>query len=460
MGLRSAMRRGCGRASGEALGSAVRGGNSSMKVLVLGAYGLIGQEVVRALLAHGDEVSGLARTPSCGAKRLADVRWVHGDLNQLIHPEDWRERLQGIEAVVNASGALQTGLQDDLGRVQRDAIVALIEACEMCGVSRFVQISAPGATPAASTEFLATKGEADAHLRASGLEWVVLKPGLVISRTAYGGTSLVRMLAAFPLVQPVAMHEARLQTIFVDDVASSAVRALNDTKLFRCDFDLVAPRIETLEETVLLFRQWLGFSYAVRVWRVPQGLAMAMARCADGAGSLGWRAPLRSTALKVLSDDVLADPEPWRRATGEEFASLEVTLRGMPATRQERVFARVQLAFPILVVAFAVFWLVSGIVGFWQFEEAAGLVSGALGAKVAQLAVVGGSLLDVAIGAGLLMRRSFIVACGASIAVSLVYLLAGSILTPQLWGDPLGPFVKVIPVVGMALALAAMAEER
>ncbi|MBU2581950.1 MAG: SDR family oxidoreductase [Alphaproteobacteria bacterium] len=431
-----------------------------MRVLVLGAYGLIGQAVVRAALSEGVEVSGLAREPARGAALLPQVRWLAGNLNRLLRPEDWLDRIEGIDAVVNASGALQSGLQDDLGRVQRDAIVALIKACELRGVSGFVQISAPGAKPGAATEFLATKGEADAALRASDLKWVVLKPGLVISPTAYGGTSLVRTLAAFPYVQPIALAEARLQTIWVDDVASAVVRSLSDERLARADFDLVAPQIETLENVVLTFRSWLGFSEPAWVWRVPKGMAMALARCADLAGLLGWRAPLRSTAMKVLKDDVVADPEPWRRATGQEFAALAETLGGMPATRQERVFARVQLVFPLLVVAFAAFWIASGLIGLWRFDEAARLIIDKVGTGYADLAVLGGSLVDIAVGAGLLLRRSFVPACAMSVAVSLTYLLAGSIVTPQLWGDPLGPLVKVIPVIGLALALVAMAEER
>jgi uncharacterized protein YbjT (DUF2867 family) len=169
-----------------------------MRVLVLGAYGLIGQSVVRALCSAGHDVVGLSRRP--GARRLLSekVSWVSGDLNTMVRPADWSVLLDGVDVVVNASGALQTGAVDDLGRVQRDAIVALIEACAEKPIKRFIQISAPGAEPGASTEFFSTKGEADAALRASELAWVILKPGLVISPSAYGGAGLLRMLAAVP----------------------------------------------------------------------------------------------------------------------------------------------------------------------------------------------------------------------------------------------------------------------
>jgi hypothetical protein len=44
--------------------------------------------------------------------------------------------------------------------------------------------------------------------------------------------------------------------------------------------------------------------------------------------------------------------------------------------------------------------------------------------------------------------------------MSLGYLAAGTWLTPELWLDPLGPFVKIFPSVALALAVAALTEER
>ena len=127
-----------------------------MNVLVLGAYGLIGQAVAGRLLTGGAPVVGLARSARRGRATLPTARWIEADISHLLTPADWAPYLDGIDAVVNAAGALQSGRNgEDLSRLQRDAIVALIEASETAGVTRFVQISAPGAGPTASTTFLA-----------------------------------------------------------------------------------------------------------------------------------------------------------------------------------------------------------------------------------------------------------------------------------------------------------------
>ena len=78
-----------------------------MKVLVLGGYGLIGAAVVDRLLRDGHEVSGLGRDVGAAAQRRPAVRWVAADMARLSAPRDWLSLIDGMDAVVNAAGALQ-----------------------------------------------------------------------------------------------------------------------------------------------------------------------------------------------------------------------------------------------------------------------------------------------------------------------------------------------------------------
>ena len=430
-----------------------------MRVLVLGGYGLIGLPVMRALLAAGHEVTGLARSRGKGEAQLPAARWIGADIATLLTPEDWREPMEGIDAVVNASGALQDGGRDTLDALQHRAILALIDTCESVGAKRFVQISAPGASAKSETAFYRTKGLADAALKASTLGWTILRPGVVIAPTAYGGTALLRTLAAFPLVQPLVLPRAPVQTIAVDNVAGAVVSVIKGG-FEGVDADLVEPQPRTLEETVALFRAWLGFSKAKTTLRLPRALGYTVAALADVAGRLGWRSPLRSTALRVLEDGVTGSANAWETAGGAPLASLERTLAGMPATRQERVFARTHLVFPLLVMLLAGFWIASGMIGLWQSQAALAVFGNAVPPMAGKFAIFGGGIADIAIGIALLFRRTLKVACIASVALACAYLVGGTLLTPAIWADPLGPFVKVIPTIGLALAVTAIAEER
>jgi uncharacterized protein YbjT (DUF2867 family)/uncharacterized membrane protein len=434
--------------------------SGEMRVLVVGGYGLIGLEVVRALREAGMEVTGFGRRPELGRRLMPDVRWLGGDLSRMTRADQWAAALSGIDAVVNASGALQSGAKDDLTLAQDHAIRALVAACEIGGVTRFVQISAPGAAADASTAFLRTKASADAALRMSKLDWTILKPGLVISTNSFGGTTLIRMLAAFPLVLPLVLAQARIQTVAASDVAEAVRKAVVGEVATRRDYDLVEDAPHSLADVVGLMRLWAGWKPPAMRLELPRWVGAIAAWGADLAGWLGWRSPLRSTALKVLAEDVLGDPGPWRQASGRRLSSLPETLMKLPSTAQERVFGRAQLVFPLLVLVLAGFWLATGLIGFWQTDRAQADLPSSIPPDVARNLVLGGSIVDVLVGLGLLVRRWTQPAAWASILLSLGYLAAGTWLTPDLWADPLGPFVKVLPAMALALAVAALAGER
>jgi len=60
----------------------------------------------------------------------------------------------------------------------------------------------------------------------------------------------------------------------------------------------------------------------------------------------------------------------------------------------------------------------------------------------------------------MLVRRTMLLAALGMVATTFAYLAAGTVLTPDLWGDPLGSFVKTLPAALLALVAAALAAER
>ena len=431
-----------------------------MRVLLLGAYGLIGAELARRLAQDGHEVIGLGRSRRA-ARRVPSVsRWIYADLRSLTEKNAWRFHLSRVEVVINAAGALQDGAKDDLSAVQDRSIRALIDACEQQeSVRRFVQISAPGATADAETPFMRTKFVADEALKASNLDWVVFRPGLVISANAYGGTQLLRMLAAFPVVQPLTYGGRDLQTVAVSDVCDAVSRAVSG-EAPSGDYDLVEPYAPRLRDIVLGLRAWLGYSAPLAVIEAPAWMAAPASWLADLAGWLGWRSPLRSTAMRVIANNVVGDPAPWRGVTGRDLKPLAHTLSDMPATAQERLYARAQLALPIVMLTLAAFWFASGLIGYAHVAAATTVLSGAIPYEAARTFVIGGSLLDMLLGVAVLFRRWSKAALIGMLVMTAGYVGASIVFTPHLWGDPMGPMVKAIPAAVLAFVALALLEER
>lgn len=433
----------------------------SRRILVLGGYGLIGMSIVRRLLDDGFEVAGLGRDVEHGRRQESRSRWIGADIAALTTPESWRSIIEGFDVIVNASGALQSGLRDDLTRLQEKAIIALVEACERFGPRTFVQISAPGADPDASSEFLRTKGTADAHLKNSSLEWVVLKPGLVISPNAYGGTALLRMLASLPAVLPLVYGNSAVATVDVEEVAEAVSLSIEGSIPAHSELEMAEEQPGTLRDVVLAFRDWIGLPKPVGVIDLPAWVGRVVGMGADLLGYLGWRSPLRSTALDVMAGGVAADTQAYKRMLGRSPRPLAQTLRRYPATVQERWFGSLYLAMPIVVATLSLFWIASGVIGMAEIDQASRhLTERGVSPVMASIAVAAGGIMDILLGVGVLFQSRARLACLGMVAVTAGYLAAGSLGAPELWADPLGPYVKTIPAGVLALLGAMMVRTR
>lgn len=444
----------------ERLDRTSRGADGPVRVLVLGGYGLIGSAVLARLREAGHAVTALGRSTAAAQRRFPDVSWIERDIAGLCEAAAWRPLIAGFDVVVNCAGALQDGPRDDVRAVQATAMRALFQACADAGSLRVVQISAAGAASDATTVFMRTKAEADAVLAGLDLDWTILRPGLVLAPTAYGGTALLRALASVPLVLPLPDHTGPIQTVHVDDVAVAVRLAVEGRVPARACYDLVEPEPHDLAEVVQALRGWLGYAPAplLRVARPLVRLAVAVG---DGLGRLGWRSPLRSTAFAQVSAGVTGDPGPWSHASGQSLSGLAISLRRLPSTVQERWFGRLWLLKPVLIGGLSLFWIASGLVGFARFDAAASvLTSRGVGIGIAQAAVAAGVGLDLTLGTAMLVRRTMPLAALGMVATTVAYLAAGTVLTPDLWSDPLGPFVKTIPGALLALVAVALAAER
>jgi uncharacterized protein YbjT (DUF2867 family)/uncharacterized membrane protein len=431
-----------------------------MRALVLGAYGLIGSAVAARLVEAGWDVVGLGRSVEAPRRSRPEIEWRQADIATLLRPANWSPFLDGIDAVVNCAGALQDGARDDVAAVQRDAMRALYAAAESAGVSRFLQISAAGARPDSVTPFMRTKAEADASLAASGLDWTILRPGLVIGTAAYGGTALLRGLANFPLIAPVVSGDAPIQTVAVEDIADAVRAALAGEVASRGAYDLLEDEAHSLEAVVAAWRAALGRPPATS-FRAPRWLARVLFGVGDLAGRLGWRPPMRTAALLEIDAGVRGDPRPWRAAGGRPPQSLGVTLRRLPSTVQERWFGRLFLLKPVIAATLALFWIGSGVIGLVRLEQAADiLLSRGMAVRLAYAAALIGGLVDMALGAAILVRRTHVAAAWGMLVVTALYLAGATLFAPDLWLDPLGPLLKVVPAALLALVALAIEEER
>lgn len=429
------------------------------RILVLGAYGLIGAEVAQTLVAKGHIVHAAGRDAQAAARRLPTMPFTQLDMATLTKPDDWHRHLQNTDCVVNCAGALQDGGGTDLEALHHHALAALGQAAEKHGIL-VVQISAIGAELDTPIPFLSSKARGDAALLASGSKAVIFRPGLVLAQGAYGGTGLIRMLAAVPVLQPLALPNARMQSVAAGDVATAVAMAVAGELPDGSTYDLVEQSPQTLKDIIAGHRAALGFAPARWHWTAPEWMLGLTGWGADTLGKLGWRSPLRSTATQVLRQDVTGDPAPWS-AQSAPLPALPQILQTLHLGPEHRLQARMALLMPLCVAILAVFWFTSGLFGLISLANAAAhLETAGWGSGAARASVVFWSLVDIGLAAALLWRPWAQKACLGMVAVSAIYLGLGSLITPGMWLDPLGPMIKIGPAIGLALVTWALLEER
>jgi uncharacterized protein YbjT (DUF2867 family) len=432
-----------------------------MRVLVTGAYGLIGSACLARLHRDGHDLVAAGRVIGTARRRFPYAQWIAADFARLTRAQDWLPLIAGIDAVVNCVGVLQDGPRDDTRAVHVDATIALFDACAQAGVRRVVHISAIGADAAGPTAFARTKAAADAHLATLDLDWTILRPAMVLAPAAYGGSALLRGLAGFPLVTPLSQGDGLIQVVSANDVAETVAHCLMPDAPAKLTWELAHPQAHRLDEIVAALRGWLGFSPVLAI-TVPPALAAPVARIADALGRLGWRSPMRSTALAQLGAGVVGDPSAWMRATGIRPQSLGDILAAQPAGVQERWFARLYLLKPVAIAALALFWIATGLIalGPGHATSVAHLTQAGFSAWLAELTVAVGALFDIVLGALLCVRRFARAVLLIMLVVTPLYLLAGTIIAPQLWIDPLGPLTKIAPLLIATLFVLAILDER
>jgi hypothetical protein len=171
-------------------------------------------------------------------------------------------------------------------------------------------------------------------------------------------------------------------------------------------------------------------------------------------------APINSTAIAQLNHGNTADAELFARQIGFQPRSFDAALRASPANVQDRWHAQLYWLRLALRFGLALFWLASGLIGLAGGSSITASLLPSVGPSAASVLAFIASLIDVGIGAGLLLnvRPRFLIALQVALIIGYPLLLSG--LMPSLWLDPFGPLIKNLPLLLAVLCHAALLDDR
>lgn len=150
-------------------------------VLVTGATGRLGRYLIEDLRAADFIVRGITRDPEKALAEFGDqYQWISANLND---PAALSDALKGVDYVIYAAGGTAPSGPNSPRIVDYEGARAVIDASVATGIEQFVLVSSIGVTQRFHLlnltfgNVLTWKWEAEQHLRASGLDYSIVRPG-------------------------------------------------------------------------------------------------------------------------------------------------------------------------------------------------------------------------------------------------------------------------------------------
>jgi NADH dehydrogenase len=219
-------------------------------ILVTGATGFIGAEILRRASRRGWRVRGLARHPERAEQlgRLPNVELFRGDVSR---PDELDEALEGVEVVIHLVGIILETRAQSYEDVHVTGTRNVVEATRRAGISRYVHMSALGVEAGRDvSDYYRTKWRAEELVRGTGLDSTIFRPSLVFGRDDEFFNRLARIARWSPVVPLPAGGRSRFQPVWIGDVAECFLQATRMERTPEPVYDVAGPEIMMLKEIV------------------------------------------------------------------------------------------------------------------------------------------------------------------------------------------------------------------
>jgi NADH dehydrogenase len=292
-----------------------------MRVLVTGATGFVGNEVVKELLARGHRVRALVRPGSEAKLQVRDrVGEVFGDI---LDRETVFQAAQGCDAVIHLVGIIREFPRRGVTfeRLHVEATHNAVDAAKAAGARRYLQMSALGARPEPADPYHTTNHRADEYVMASGLAWTIFRPSVIYGPGDQSINLFAKIVKSSPVYPVIGDGNYQMQPIPVWKVAKALAQALELPPTECKTYDVGGPEPLTFNEIIDTIAAVLGkkiYKLHLPVWplRLMAGLL----------GGFSWF-PVTTGQIRMLLEGNTCNPSFFYQDFGLEPISFKDGLK-------------------------------------------------------------------------------------------------------------------------------------
>jgi len=296
-----------------------------MRIAITGGSGFVGSHLARQLSASGHELVLIGRTRK-GDPSLPRSTSYRIDLS---NRDDLADAFAGCDAVAHCAGINREIGSQTYQRVHLEGTANVVAAAKRAVVRKIALMSFLRARPSCGSKYHESKWEAEEIVRASGLEYVIVKSGMVFGEGDHMLDHLSHAISTFPLIATVGFHERKIRPLAIEDLVRYLSTGLTDPTPSNTTVALTGPEELLLSEAVRRVACVLG--KRVFVIPAPVWFHYALAQLFEWTMKvpLAAKAQVRILAEGVVEAAMPTDPIPASLMPVCRFDELHIA-RGLP----------------------------------------------------------------------------------------------------------------------------------
>jgi NADH dehydrogenase len=296
-----------------------------MKIAITGGTGFVGGHLAQRLTEAGHEIVLLARSPRGGALPGKLSFWP----SDLSDPSALEAAFLGCDAVAHCAGINREIGRQTYQKVHVEGTKNVVEAARKTGVRKIVLMSFLRARPGCGSPYHESKWAAEELVRNSGLDYTVIKAGMVYGRGDHMLDHLSHSFFTQPLLATVGFRQKRIRPLSIDDLMEVMEAALVNGRLTRQTIALTgaeelylsdaARRVaKVIDRRIFVFPAPVWFHYVLaRVFELTMKVPLVA------------RAQVRILSEGVTEPAVPCDPLPDDLRPTREFTPEQIR-KGLP----------------------------------------------------------------------------------------------------------------------------------